>query len=103
MIMIYIMDIHFGTIERVLMGEAATISEWGNSRAVRIPVRILREAQLDLHDRVLFSVEDGVVSFRKDKSVAKTWRSFAGAVPRAEASLIEAALKDTEQVDLDEW
>lgn len=85
------------------VAEAATISDWGNSKAVRIPVRILREAKLDVHDRVVFSVEDGVVSFYKDKSTAKTWRSFAGAISKSESLLLEEALIDSQQVDADEW
>ena len=40
------------------MQEATIVSQWGNSKGIRIPVEILRKAQVDLNDKLLFEVDD---------------------------------------------
>jgi len=32
------------------MQEAAVVSQWGNSKGIRMPVEVLRRAQIDLND-----------------------------------------------------
>ena len=40
------------------MQEATIISQWGNSKGIRLPVEILRKAQVDLNDKLFFEVDD---------------------------------------------
>ena len=40
------------------MQEATIISQWGNSKGIRVPVEILRKAQVDLNDKLFFEVDD---------------------------------------------
>jgi len=40
------------------MQEATVISQWGNSKGIRVPVEILRKAQVDLNDKLFFEVDD---------------------------------------------
>lgn len=37
------------------------IKKWGNNLGVRLPAKIVREAQLQVHQRVLLTVVDGQV------------------------------------------
>jgi len=43
------------------MHETAVVSQWGNSSGVgiRIPVEVLREAHVELNDRLFFEVDEG--------------------------------------------
>ena len=40
------------------MQEAAIVSQWGNSKGIRMPVEILRKAQIDLNDKLFFEVDE---------------------------------------------
>ncbi|MCL2391839.1 MAG: AbrB/MazE/SpoVT family DNA-binding domain-containing protein [Oscillospiraceae bacterium] len=40
------------------MQEATVVSQWGNSKGIRVPVEILRKAQVDLNDKLFFEVDD---------------------------------------------
>ena len=40
------------------MQEATIVSQWGNSKAIRMPVEVLRKAQIDLNDRLFFEVDE---------------------------------------------
>jgi len=40
------------------MQEATVISRWGNSKGIRIPVEVLRKAQIDLNDKLFFEVDE---------------------------------------------
>jgi len=40
------------------MQEAAVVSQWGNSKGIRVPVEILRKAQIDLNDKLFFDVDE---------------------------------------------
>ncbi|MCL2200567.1 MAG: AbrB/MazE/SpoVT family DNA-binding domain-containing protein [Oscillospiraceae bacterium] len=47
------------TIERADdMQEATVVSLEGNSTVIRVPVKILRKAQVDLNDKLFFEVDD---------------------------------------------
>jgi len=38
--------------------EATVLSQWGNSKGIRIPVEILRKAQIELNDKLFFEVDE---------------------------------------------
>ena len=40
------------------MHEATVISQWGNSKGIRIPVEVLKKAQIDLNDKLFFEVDE---------------------------------------------
>jgi len=40
------------------MQEASIVSQWGNSKGIRVPVEILRKAQIDLNDKLFFEVDE---------------------------------------------
>ena len=40
------------------MQEASAVSQWGNSKGIRIPVEILKKAQIDLNDKLYFEVDE---------------------------------------------
>ena len=40
------------------MQKATIVSQWGNSKGIRIPVEILRKAQIDLNDKLFFEVDE---------------------------------------------
>ena len=40
------------------MQEATVVSQWGNSKAIRMPVEILRKAQIDLNDKLFLEVDE---------------------------------------------
>jgi len=40
------------------MQKTAVVSQWGNSKGIRVPVEILRKAQVDLNDKLFFEVDD---------------------------------------------
>jgi len=40
------------------MQEAAIVSQWGNSKGIRVPVEVLRKAQIDLNDKLYFEVDE---------------------------------------------
>ena len=40
------------------MQEAAVVSQWGNSKGIRVPVEVLRKAQIDLNDKLFFEVDE---------------------------------------------
>jgi len=43
----------------------AVIVKWGNSQAVRIPIKSLRAAGLSVNDAVDLSIEDGNIIIRR--------------------------------------
>jgi len=40
------------------MQEAAVVSQWGNSKGIRMPVEVLRKAQIDLNDKLFFEADE---------------------------------------------
>jgi len=40
------------------MQEATIVSQWGNSKGIRLPVEILRKAQINLNDKLFFEVDE---------------------------------------------
>ena len=40
------------------MQEATVVSQWGNSKGIRVPVEVLRKAQIDLNDKLFFEVDE---------------------------------------------
>ena len=40
------------------MQEATVVSQWGNSKGIRMPVEILKKAQIDLNDKLFFEVDE---------------------------------------------
>jgi len=40
------------------MQEATVVSKWGNSKGIRVPVEILRKAQVDLNDKLEYLFKD---------------------------------------------
>jgi len=40
------------------MQEAAVVSQWGNSKGIRMPVEILKKAQIHLNDKLFFEVDE---------------------------------------------
>ena len=40
------------------MQEVAIVSQWGNSKGIRMPVEVLRKAQIDLNDKLFFEVDE---------------------------------------------
>ena len=40
------------------MQEAAIVSQWGNSKGIRVPVEILRKAKIELNDKLFFEVDE---------------------------------------------
>ena len=78
------------------MQEATVVSQWGNSKGIRVPVEILRKAQVDLNDKLFFDVDD-------DKRIILT------KVPAPKQGTLEYLFKDydsgkfqSELVDLGE-
>jgi len=72
------------------------VSQWGNSKGIRVPVEILRKAQIGLNDKLFFEVD-------KDKRIILTKS------PAPKQGTLEYLFKDytggefhTELVDLGE-
>jgi len=40
------------------MQEATVVSQWGNSKGIRMPVEVLRKAQIGLNDKLFFEVDE---------------------------------------------
>jgi len=40
------------------MQEATVVSQWGNSKGIRMPVEVLKKAQIELNDRLFFEVDE---------------------------------------------
>lgn len=40
------------------MQEVAVVSQWGNSKGIRMPVEVLRKAQVELNDKLFFEVDE---------------------------------------------
>ncbi len=58
-----------------------TIQKWGNSQAVRIPKKILDEANLQERDRVELKVEEGnviIIPVNKRKTLAERIAEYEG-------------------------
>lgn len=59
------------------------IRKWGNSPAVRIPVSVMREARLDLEQKVSITVVDGRIMIEPTRAVEYSLESLlAGITPR---------------------
>lgn len=78
------------------MQKVSVLSQWGNSKAIRIPVEILNQAELELSDQLFFEVD-------KDK------RIILSKAPSPKPGTLEYLFKDydegpfkTELVDLGE-
>lgn len=78
------------------MPKVSVLSQWGNSKAIRIPVEVLEEAGLELSDKLFFEVD-------RDKRVILT------KAPAPKPGTLEYLFKDydggsfeTELVDLGE-
>lgn len=40
------------------MEMATVVSQWGNSKGIRVPVEVLKKAQIDLNDKLFFEVDE---------------------------------------------
>ena len=40
------------------MQNATVVSQWGNSKGIRIPIEVLRKAQIELDDKLFFNVDE---------------------------------------------
>ena len=40
------------------MQEVAVVSQWGNSKGIRMPVGVLRKAEIELNDKLYFEVDE---------------------------------------------
>jgi len=40
------------------MQEATVVSQWGNSKGIRMPVEVLKKAQINLNDKLYFEVDE---------------------------------------------
>ena len=40
------------------MRVATVVSKWGNSKGIRVPAEVLKKAQVDLHDKLYFEVDE---------------------------------------------
>ena len=40
------------------MQEATVVSRWGNSKGIRMPVEVVKKAQVDLNDKLFFEVDE---------------------------------------------
>ena len=40
------------------MSVSSTISKWGNSKAIRLPIEILEQANISVNDKMYFSVDE---------------------------------------------
>ena len=40
------------------MQETTVVSQWGNSKGIRMPVEILKRAQIQLNDKLFFEVDE---------------------------------------------
>ena len=38
--------------------QATVLSQWGNSKGIRVPVEVLRKAQIELNDKLFFEVDE---------------------------------------------
>jgi antitoxin component of MazEF toxin-antitoxin module len=40
------------------MQETTIVSQWGNSKGIRIPVEVMKKARINLNDRLFFEVDE---------------------------------------------
>jgi antitoxin MazE len=40
------------------MQDAAVVSQWGNSKGIRMPVEVLKKARINLNDKLFFEVDE---------------------------------------------
>jgi antitoxin MazE len=40
------------------MEMATVVSQWGNSKGIRVPIEILKKAHVDLNDKLFFEVDE---------------------------------------------
>ena len=40
------------------MQESTVVSQWGNSKGIRVPVEVLKKAQIGLNDKLFFEVDE---------------------------------------------
>jgi len=70
------------------------VSKWGNSLAVRLPVKLVRELGLKEGDRIDFRKDDGAVLVRRQpeaEQVLQELRGFRGRLPRQDRLSRDAA------------
>jgi len=79
-----------------MKASVAVVSKWGNSKGIRVPVEVLKKAQIDLNDKLFFEVDE-------NKRVILT------KMPSAKPGTLEYLFKDydggafqTELIDLGE-
>jgi len=53
------------------MNETTMVSKWGNSKGIRIPVDILRKAEIELNDKLYLYVDEDKRIILTKKSVPK--------------------------------
>lgn len=73
-----------------------TISKWGNSIGIRIPVAVTESLGLQAGDRVDFELKDGGMFMRKQKSTAQMFEQFYG---KPFEDITQADLDDAEEID----
>ena len=55
-----------------------TISKWGNSIGIRIPVAITESLGLQAGDQLVYELKDGGLFMRKQQSTAQMFEEFYG-------------------------
>lgn len=40
------------------MERATVVSKWGNSKGIRVPAEVLKQAQVDINDKLFFEVDE---------------------------------------------
>ena len=72
------------------MQEATVVSQWGNSKGIRLPVEILKKAQIDLNDKLFFEVDENKriiltrVSTPKKGTLEHLFKDYIGGTFQAE-------------------
>ena len=73
-----------------------TISKWGNSIGIRIPVKVTESLGLQAGDQVACELKDGGLFLRKQQSTAQMFEQFCG---KPYAEITQADLGQAEEID----
>ncbi len=74
----------------------ATVSKWGNSLGIRIPVMIAEALGLQAGDQVAFELKDGDMLIKKKMSTAQLFEQFYG---KPFEEITQADLGPAEEID----
>jgi len=73
-----------------------TISKWGNSIGIRIPVVVAESLGLQAGDQMTYELKDGGMFIRKKQSTARMFEQFYG---KPLAEITQADLGNAEEID----